>query len=72
MLRDDIDAVTLAWTDKWESETAITLEAEMVDNKYAKYWVRIISIDGNIATQTRYDSLHQALLKYVEALPPNA
>jgi hypothetical protein len=62
MFRDDIDGL-LVWVAK-EGDPAIILEA---DND--KYWVRLVNTDGDIVTQTRYDSVKQALHAFAELMP---
>lgn len=66
MLRNDIDAVTLAWVSN-EHGPALILEEFQ-----SKYWVKLITEDNNLVTQTRYDTLRQALTAYIEALPLDA
>ena len=69
MIRNDGIDGELVWvTGGPESdEPALVLEVEG-----DKYWVRLVTVDGNMVTQTRYDKLRQALAAFIEALPLDA
>lgn len=69
MIRNgDIDGELVWVTGGLDSqEPALILEVEK-----DKYWVKLVTIDGNLVTQTRYDKLRQALVAFTEALPLDA
>jgi hypothetical protein len=67
-LRKDIDG-DLVWVTKI-GEAALVLEEDYSD--LSKFWVKLLTPEGNVATQTRYDTLRLALAAFIEALPINA
>lgn len=67
-LRGDIDG-DLIWVTK-VGDPALVLEEDYVD--ITKFWVKLLTSDGKLVTQTRYDTLKQALLAFVENLPEGA